>query len=172
MSKFNFEEHLDIYKKSKTVHMKIEANTPKEYLDQLPDDRKQAMIKLRKTILDNIPGGFEEIIVYGMIGYVAPHSIYPDGYHCDTKLPLPFINIASQKNFIALYHMGIYADPELKEWFEKEYPKHCKTKLDMGKSCIRFKKVDQIPYELVAELVNKMEVQRWIDIYEKGIKKK
>lgn len=172
MSKFNFEEHLYIYKESKTVHMKIEANTPKEYLDQLPEDRKQAMIKLRKTILDNIPGGFEETIIYGMIGYVVPHSIYPDGYHCDTKLPLPFINIASQKNFIALYHMGIYADPELKEWFEKEYSKHCKTKLDMGKSCIRFKKVDQIPYELIAELVQKVDVQRWIDIYEKSIKKK
>jgi len=103
--------------------MKIEATNPKKYLDQLPDDRKLAMTKLRKTILDHIPEGFEETIIYGMIGYVVPHSIYPDGYHCDTKLPLPFINIASQKNFIALYHSSIYADPELKEWFEKEYPK-------------------------------------------------
>ncbi len=152
--------------------MKIEANTPKEYLDKLPDDRKQAMTKLRKTILDNIPEGFEETISYGMIGYVVPHNIYPDRYYCDTKLPLPFINIASQKNFIALYHMGIYTDPELKEWFEKEYPKHCKTKLDMGKSCIHFKKIEQIPYELITELVQKIGAQKWIDIYEKGIKKK
>ena len=152
--------------------MKIEANTPEQYIDQLPDDRKQAMTKLRQIILDNIPEGFEEVMIYGMIGYVVPHTIYPDGYHSNTELPLPFINIASQKNFIALYHMGIYADPELKDWFEKEYPKHCKTKLDMGKSCIRFKKVDQIPYDLIEELVQKMSVQKWIDLYESITKKK
>ncbi len=152
--------------------MKIEENTPEQYIEQLPENRKQAMTKLKQIILDNIPKGFEEVMIYGMIGYVVPHTIYPDGYHCDTKLPLPFINIASQKNFIALYHMGIYADPTLKEWFEKEYPKHCKTKLDMGKSCIRFKKVDQIPYDLIKELVQKMSVQDWIEIYESIIKKK
>ena len=152
--------------------MKIEANEPEQYIDQLPDDRKQAMTKLKQIILDNIPEGFKEVMIYGMIGYVVPHTIYPDGYHSNTELPLPFINIASQKNFIALYHMGIYADPELKDWFEKEYPKHCKTKLDMGKSCIRFKKIDQIPYDLVKELVQKMSVQKWIDLYESITKKK
>ena len=129
------------------------------------------MAKLRETILNNIPSGFEETISYGMIGYVVPHSIYPGGYHADTTLPLPFINIASQKNYIALYHSGIYADPELHDWFVKEYPKYCNTKLDMGKSCVRFKKVDQIPYELIARLVKKMSCKEWIELYELKINK-
>lgn len=150
--------------------MKIEANSPEEYIDQLPDDRKQAMTKLRQTILDNLPKGFEETMSYGMIGYVVPHSIYPDGYHCNPKLPLPFINIASQKNFIALYHSGIYADNKLLEWFKNEYLKHCKSKLDMGKSCIRFKKVEQIPFDLIAQLTKKMSCEKWIEIYESNIK--
>ena len=152
--------------------MKIEANTPGEYLDNLPDDRKQAMNQLRKTILDNLPKGFEETLSYGMIGYVVPHSIYPNGYHCNPKLPLPFINIASQKNFIAVYHMGLYSNQKLMNWFVQEYPKHCNTKLDMGKSCIRFKKIDQIPFELIADLSKKVTVKDWIEIYEKSIKKK
>jgi hypothetical protein len=105
-----------------------------------------------------------------MIGYVVPHSLYPDGYHCDPKLPLPFMSIASQKNFIALYHMGIYSDPELLEWFKAEYPKYVKTKLDMGKSCIRFKKPETIPYELIAQLSTKMTPQNWIDRYESVVK--
>ncbi len=151
--------------------MRIEANTPEQYINQLPAVRKEAMTKLREIILNNIPNGFEEAISYGMIGYVVPHSIYPSGYHCDTKLPLPFVNIASQKNFIALYHSGIYADPELKDWFLKEYPKHCKTKLDIGKSCIRFKNVGQIPYELIARLIKKMSCKEWIETYESKIKK-
>lgn len=150
--------------------MKIEANSPEEYIDQLSDDRKQVMSKLRQTILDNIPKGFEETMSYGMIGYVVPHSIYPDGYHCSPKLPLPFINIASQKNFIALYHSGIYADNELLEWFKNEYSKHCKSKLDMGKSCIRFKKVEQIPFDLITQLTKKMSCEKWIKIYESNIK--
>ncbi len=100
-----------------------------------------------------------------MVGCVVPHSIYPDGYHCDPKLPLPFLSIGSQKNFIALYHMGIYANPELLQWFVTEYPKHSKQKLDMGKSCIRFKKLDQIPFELIAQLVQKMSVVDWISCY-------
>ena len=152
--------------------MKIETNTPEEYLDNLPDDRKQAMNQLRKTILDNLPKGFEETLSYGMIGYVVPHSIYPNGYHCNPKLPLPFINIASQKNFIAVYHMGLYSNQKLMNWFVQEYPKHCNTKLDMGKSCIRFKKIDQIPFELIADLSKKVTVKDWIEIYEKSIKKK
>ncbi len=150
--------------------MKIEANSPEHYLEQIPDDRKQAMKKLRQTILDNLPRGFHEEMSYGMIGYVVPHSIYPAGYHCDPKLPLPFMNIASQKNFIAFYHMGIYANKDILEWFTNEYPKHSKQKLDMGKSCIRFKKLDQIPFELIGELVQKITVNDWIELYESNIK--
>ena len=128
------------------------------------------MTELRKVIIQNLPKGFEETISYGMLGYVVPHSIYPAGYHCDTKLPLPFLSIASQKNFIAVYHMGIYADQKLLNWFVEEYPKHSKTKLDMGKSCIRFKKMDQVPVELIGELASKMSVEDWIGIYEREFK--
>lgn len=151
--------------------MQYKATSPKDYLDQLPEERKAPMQKLRKTILNNLPKGFEEGIQYGMIGYYVPHSVYPDGYHCDPKVPLPFMSIASQKNFIALYHSGIYADTKLHEWFVSEYPKHCKYKLDMGKSCVRFKKIEDIPYDLIAELTTKMSKDEWIAIYEKNIKK-
>lgn len=150
--------------------MKIEASNPEEYISKLPEERKEAMAKLRKTIMENIPKGFEETMSYGMIGYVVPHSLYPDGYHCTPELPLPFMSIASQKNFVALYHMGIYADKELLDWFVAEYPKYVKTKLDMGKSCIRFKKVETIPYELIAELCTRMTSKQWIDLYEKNVK--
>lgn len=146
--------------------MQIKAENPIDYINQLPADRKEAITKLRKTILENLPKGFFETMSYGMIGFVVPHSVYPDGYHCDPKLPLPFISIASQKNFIALYHMGIYADKNLLDWFVSEYPKHSKTKLDMGKSCIRFKKTNEIPYQLIGELISKMSVKEWIETYE------
>ena len=152
--------------------MHIEANTPKEYVEKLPDDRKSVVNKLRKIICSNLPNGFIETINYGMIGYVVPHSIYPNGYHCNPKLPLPFMNIASQKNFIAIYHMGMYANPKLMNWFVQEYPKHCSKKLDMGKSCIRFKKLDEIPFELIAELSKRITVKEWIEIYEESIKRK
>jgi len=151
--------------------MKTEAGTPDEYIAKLPEERQAPIQKLRDTILENIPNGFEETISYGMIGYVVPHKIYPAGYHVDPKLPLPFINIASQKNYIALYHLGVYADPEIYDWFVGEYPKHSKTKLDMGKSCIRFKKIDQIPFELIGELVKKITPQRWVEIYEENVKR-
>lgn len=151
--------------------MHIQADTAEHYIEQLPDDRKAVMATLRQLILANIPKGFEEVTGYGMMGYVVPHSIYPAGYHCDPKQPLPFLGIASQKNFIALYHMGIYADPKLLEWFTTEYPKHVKTKLDMGKSCIRFKKPENIPFELIAELVSKMSVKDWISLYESELKR-
>ena len=151
--------------------MQIPAKNPKEYISKVPEDRLAYFKKLRQTILNNIPKGFEEQMNYGMIGYVVPKKIFPAGYHCDTNLPLPFVNIASQKNFIAVYHMGIYANPELLDWFVKEYPKHCKRKLDMGKSCIRFKKAKEIPFELIAELMQKMTVENWIDLYEKNIQK-
>lgn len=147
------------------------ANTPEEYINNLSDDRKQVMNKLRKLILTTLPNGFSETINYGMIGYVVPHSIYPNGYHCDPKLPLPFMGIASQKNFIAIYHMGLYVNQELMNWFLQEYPKYCDTKLDMGKSCIRFKKMDQIPFELIGELSKRITVKEWIETYEESIKK-
>ncbi len=108
---------------------------------------------------------------YGMIGYVVPHTLYPKGYHCKPTDPLPFMNIASQKNFIAVYHMGLYADPQLLKWFTQEYPKHSTQKLDMGKSCIRFKKPDQIPFKLLGELAAKMTPTQWIQLYEKAFQK-
>jgi uncharacterized protein YdhG (YjbR/CyaY superfamily) len=145
------------------------AKTPEDYLSNLPDDRKVAMNKLRQVVLENIPEGFEERITYGHLGYVVPHSLYPNGYHCDPKLPLGLVSIASQKNFIAVYHMGIYASPDLLKWFTSEFPKHSKRKLDMGKSCIRFKKIDEIPYDLIGELMSKMTVQDWISAYEKAL---
>lgn len=151
--------------------MQSTATTVAAYLEEIPKERKEAFFKLRDTILTNIPKGFSEQLSYGSLGYVVPHSIYPNGYHCDTKLPLPFIALASQKNFIAFYHMGIYAKPELLNWFVNEYPKHSTQKLDMGKSCIRFKKMDRIPFDLIAELVKKMEVQEWINCYESSFKK-
>lgn len=146
-------------------------NSVEAYLSQIPEERLFYFNKLREAILNNLPNGFEECISYGMIGYVVPHAIYPNGYHCDPKLPLPFLAIASQKNFVSLYHMGIYADSELLNWFQEEYPKHCKTKLDMGKSCIRFKKLDQIPFQLIGELIQKMSVEDWISKYEGLFKK-
>jgi hypothetical protein len=150
--------------------MQYKAQTPEEYISQLPDDRKGPISKLRNTILQNIPKGFEETIGYGMIAYVVPHSVYPDGYHCDPKLPLPFMNLASQKNFIALYNMGIYAKKDIYDWFVNEYPKHCKRKLDMGKSCIRFKNIDDIPYDLIGELASKITMDQWINYYESALK--
>ncbi|MCF4102526.1 DUF1801 domain-containing protein [Gillisia sp. M10.2A] len=151
--------------------MKIEANTPEEYIAQLPEDRKLAITKLRQIILENLPVGFEETISYGMIGYVVPHTAYSPGYHCNSKLPLPFINIASQKNFIALYHFGIYNDPALYNWFVEQYPKYSSRKLDMGKSCIRFKNLDAIPYKLIGALVRKISMPQWIENYEATIKR-
>jgi len=151
--------------------MQSNALTPDEYVEQLPEDRKLAINALRKAILQNLPEGFTEVMSYGMIGYVVPHSLYPDGYHCDPSLPLPFLNIASQKNFVAVYHMMVYSDPSLHEWFVAEYPKYTKTKLDMGKSCIRFKKVDQIPYQLIGELANKVTVDEWVSRYEEKFKR-
>lgn len=144
----------------------------KKYIQELPEDRQKVMQQLRETILQNIPKGFEEAFIYKMIGFVVPKSLYPNGYHCDSKLPLPFINIASQKNFIAIYHMGIYADPKLYDWFLEEYPKHCKSKLDIGKSCIRFKKVNEIPFQLIAELVSKMTWEEWVKLYEQSFRNK
>jgi len=139
-----------------------------EYILELPEERQLIIQKIRETISNNLPDGFEEIIQYKMLGYVVPHKIYPAGYHCDPKQPLPYIHLASQKNYISLYHMGLYADKELLKWFTSEYAKRCKYKLDMGKSCIRFKKMEDIPYGLIGELASKMTVGDWISRYEKS----
>ena len=151
--------------------MRSEAKTALEYLSSLPEERIEPMDKLYKAIKKNLPKGFSEGMGYGMLGWSVPHSLYPPGYHCDPAQPLPFLGIASQKNFIAVYHMGIYSDPALLKWFTDEYPKHCKRKLDMGKSCIRFKKMDDIPYQLIGELASNMTPKEWIDMYEKAMKR-
>lgn len=147
------------------------ATTIDQYISAQPEDRQSVLMQLRKTLRDHLPKGFIEEISYGMPAFVVPHSIYPKGYHCDPKLSLPFISFASQKNFIALYHMGIYADPALLDWFVTEYPKHVKSKLDMGKSCIRFKKPQEIPFELIAQLAQRMTVSDWVNKYEKEYRK-
>ncbi len=151
--------------------MRIEASTPEAYLESVPEERKAVMRRLHDLIMENLPQGFEAGVGYGMLGYVVPHSLYPAGYHCDPKQPLPFMGLASQKNSISFYHMGLYADHALLDWFVGEYPKYCKTKLDMGKSCIRFKKEENIPFPLLAELVRKMKPEDWIRLYEANLKR-
>jgi uncharacterized protein YdhG (YjbR/CyaY superfamily) len=151
--------------------MTIKAATVDEYFEKVPEERQEALQSLRKVILENIPGGFEEALSYGMPSYVVPHSLYPAGYHAKPEEPLPFISIASQKHFVAVYHMGVYAFPEILAWFKQEYPKHVKGKLDMGKSCIRFSNVKTIPYELIGELCTKISVREWIEAYEEKVKK-
>ncbi|MFM2136716.1 MAG: hypothetical protein RL021_2116 [Bacteroidota bacterium] len=152
--------------------MKQTGSSVAEILKKLPEDRKEAFNKLHEVIVKNLPKGFEAAISYGGLGYVVPHSIYPDGYHCKPSEPLPFAGIASQKQSINFYHMGMYADPELLNWFVSEYPKHSKQKLDMGKSCVRFKKVDEIPYKLIGQLMKKMSVKQWVGTYEALYKRK
>jgi len=144
--------------------------TPADYLDQLASDRQASVRQLRQMILDHLPKGFTECINYGMLGYVVPHALFPAGYHCDPKLPLPFLGLASQKSHIALYHMGIYASPDLMNWFVAEYPKHSSNKLDMGKSCIRFKKPEDIPFALIGQLLEKMTVNQWVALYKSALK--
>ena len=151
--------------------MKANGKTVKEILKNLPIDRAEPFKKLHDLILKNLPKGFEAVISYGGLGYVVPHTIYPAGYHCKPSEPLPFAGLASQKNSINFYHMGIYSDPKLLDWFVTEYPKHTKQKLDMGKSCIRFKKLDDIPYKLIGELMKKMTAKEWINIYETNSKR-
>lgn len=152
--------------------MQYKAISTNDYISQLPEERQEPIKKLRQIISKNLSKGFKEGINYNMIGFYVPHSVYPDGYHCSPELPLPFMNLASQKNFIAVYHMGMYAKKEILDWFVNEYPKHCKRKLDMGKSCVRFKKMDDIPYKLIGELAAKMTSEEWIKIYEANVKKK
>ena len=144
--------------------------TVQDYLDNVIEERKPFFNKLRQTIIDNLPEGFHEEISYGMIGYVVPHDIYPNGYHVKPELPLPYMNIASQKSHVALYHSGIFSIPELNEWFQNEYPNHCKYKINMSKSCVRLKKMEDIPFELIAELIKKISVQDYIKVYEEKLK--
>jgi hypothetical protein len=151
--------------------MKAEGTTVKEILTILPADRIEPFNKLHNVIVQNLPKGFEAAMSYGGLGYVIPHSLYPAGYHCKPSEPLPFAGLASQKNSINFYHMGIYSDPKLLEWFVSEYPKHTKQKMDMGKSCIRFKKMDDIPYKLIGDLMKKMSAKQWITIYENNLRK-
>ncbi|MGC4037167.1 MAG: DUF1801 domain-containing protein [Chitinophagaceae bacterium] len=150
--------------------MQSKATTPDQYINELPEGRQKAITELRKIIRKNLPAGFAEVMSYGMIGYVIPHSLYPAGYHCDAKLPLPFMNIASQKNFIAIYHMGIYANPVLLNWFTTEHTKASSKKLDMGKSCMRYRNAEDIPYKLIGQLAAKMTPQDWIAMYEMYLK--
>jgi len=148
--------------------MQSTATTPGQYIDELPEDRKAIISAIRNAIKDNLPKGFEEVIGYGMLGYVVPHSIYPAGYHCNPKFPLPFINIASQKNHISIHHMGLYASKPLLDWFLAEWDKHSTKKLDMGKGCVRFKKAEDVPLKLIEELAKKMTPQQWVEQYEKA----
>ncbi|MGV8905672.1 MAG: DUF1801 domain-containing protein [Acetobacterium sp.] len=151
--------------------MQYNATSIEDYLKLIPGDRVEPINKLRATIKENLPPGFEEVMSYGMISFVIPHAVYPPGYHVNPKEPVPFISIASQKHYIALYHMGIYSSPELLAWFKEEYPKYVKTKLDMGKSCIRFKNVKNIPYELIAALASKITPEDYLKKYTDGLKK-
>jgi hypothetical protein len=151
--------------------MKAAGTTVNDILTNLPPDRVEPFNKLHEVIVQNLPEGFEAAISYGGLGYVVPHSVYPAGYHCKPIEPLPFAGIASQKNSINFYHMGLYSDPKLLDWFVSEYPKHCRQKLDMGKSCVRFKKPADIPYQLIGELMRKMSAKEWITLYENNLKK-
>jgi len=151
--------------------MSGEIRTVEEYIARLPEERRRAVAGIRDAILENLPGGFEELISYRMIGYVVPHTVYPAGYHPDPSLPLPFINLASQRHHVALYHMGLYADPGLLEWFLVEYGRVCSRKPDMGKSCVRFRKMEGIPFGLIGELAGKMAVHEWVALYEARVKR-
>jgi hypothetical protein len=151
--------------------MRIEVNTPADYIQKSPEDRQPYLNKLWELIAENIPKEFSAGMSYGFPSFVVPLAVFPPGYHCKKEEPLPFISIANQKNFIALYHMGMYANPDLYAWFVEAYPKHAKKKLDMGKSCIRFKTMDDIPCDLIGELVQKMTSQQWIDSYEGSLKR-
>lgn len=144
------------------------AATVSDYLQTLPEDKQPVMLALRTSIQKNIPKGFQECIQYGMISYVIPHTLYPSGYHCDPNQPLPFLSLAAQKNYIAIYHMGLYSDPQLLKWFQDAFAAESATKLDMGKSCIRFKKPDQVPVALIGQLASRMSAEQWIELYEKS----
>ena len=141
--------------------MQSNARTVEEYLRSLPEDRRAAISAVRKVILANLPKGYEECMSYGMIGYVVPHSIYPAGYHCNPKLPLPYANLASQKNHMALYLMCCYGDKVTYQWFCKAW-KATGKKLDMGKSCVRFKKLEDVSLEVIGQVIARVPVKNYI----------
>lgn len=143
--------------------------TVAQYLSEIPAERKEMYLALYEAISNNLPAGFEETLTYKMPGWVVPFSLFPKGYHCDPKLPLGFISLGNQKNFVAIYHQGIYSNPKLLNWFTSEYAKRIKSKLDMGKGCIRIKKPEPGHIELVAELAQKMTPQEWIECYESAL---
>lgn len=144
--------------------------TIQDYLEAVPEEKLPYIERLRAAIKKKLPEGFSEEISYGMIGYVVPRSLYPAGYHCKPSEPLPFMSIASQKGAIHFYHMGLYNDPALLSWFASEYAKVAKHKIDMGKSCVRFKYYDEIPFDLIGELASKIRVDEWIATYERELK--
>jgi len=144
-----------------------------DYINTIEEGpRKELFLQMRDVIIKNLPNGFEEEMNYGMIGYVVPHSLYPKGYHCSPELPLPFVNLVIRKDIITFYHMGLYADPAMGSWFEKEYIEETGKKPDMGKSCIRFKKTTPIPFTLIGELMQKISPEQWIERYEAAFMKK
>jgi hypothetical protein len=149
--------------------MPTAITTPKQYLDSLPDDRRKAISKVRAAVNKGLPKGFKEGIQYGMLGWFVPHSKYPDGYHCDPKQPVPFAGLASQKNYMSLYLMCIYGSAKEKAWFEKEWAKSGKKKLNMGKSCVRFKDVDDVPLDLITKAVSRISLDKFLAAYEKLI---
>jgi uncharacterized protein YdhG (YjbR/CyaY superfamily) len=151
--------------------MKIESKNVEDYISKISIEQKDAFQKIRKAILKTIDKQFEECIQYNMVSYVVPKSVYPEGYHCDPSLPLPFASLAAQKSSVNLYHMGIYSNPELLDWWKSEYSNHCNAKLDIGKSCIRFKKYDDIPFDLISKLFSKMTAKEWANQHAKSLKK-
>jgi hypothetical protein len=149
--------------------MQSKAKTVQEYLDQLPDHRHEAISAVRDVMLKNLPKGFEEGMQYGMIGYFVPHSVYPDGYHCNPKEPLPYASLAAQKNYMSIYLMCIYGDEAHRDWFVEAWNKTGK-KLDMGKSCVRFKKLEDVPLKVVGQAMKRVSVKKYIDFYESATK--
>jgi hypothetical protein len=145
--------------------MQSSATTVEQYLAELPDDRRQALQAVRRAILDNLPPGYEEGMQYGMIGYYVPHSVYPAGYHCDPKQPLPFAALASQKNHMSVYLMCVYGDTEHEAWFREAWLKTGK-KLNMGKSCVRFRKIEDVPLEVVGESIRRVSTEKLIEFYD------
>lgn len=151
--------------------MNSQAKTPEQYVEELLGERREVINNLRAVFKKNLPRELIEVMSYGMIGYVIPRTIYPKGYHVNPSIELPFVHLASQKRHIALYHMGLYFDETLVSWFKEEYSQLGIGKLDMGKSCVRFNRMDAIPYELVGELSGKMSIHEYIAGYEKSIAK-
>lgn len=144
------------------------GDTPESYILRQPEDRQEALNKLRKIILENLPLGYEETMQYGMITYVVPKSIFPAGYHVSPNEPLPFLSLANQKQYIALYHLGIYLQQDLLDWFTASYAALEIGKLDIGKSCIRLRNPAKIPYALIAELCRKLSPEDFVALYQRS----